>query len=396
MRIGFVGCGYTADYYLDGLKRYPQLELVAATDRDQQRASEFCAYHSVTLCPSLEAMLADPSIEMIVNLTNSSSHYEVSRACLEAGKHLYSEKPLSPIFSQAEELVALAASKGLYLSAAPCSVLGETAQTLWKALRNSEIGKVRVVYAELDDGPLHLANPHLWHSPSGAPYAYREEFEVGVTVEHAGYYLSWFTAFFGPAKTITAFAACLWPDKQIVPGEPLRVTTPDLSVACITFESGVVVRLTCSLLAPHNHAMQMVGDTGILRVDECWNCSAPVYLDKYTDLKFRAERYPITKTYPFVRHLLGPRKRYPPVKKSSWMKRQARYRQDYARGVAELARAITEQRSPRLPPDYCLHVNELVWAIQNPTHTPYQVTTTFQPLQPLDEAGLKEVVPIHW
>ena len=397
MRIGIVGCGDTADQYLPSLKRYPHLELVAVTDRDQQRASQFCAYYSVTLCPSLEALLADPTIVMMINLTNSSSHFEVNKACLEAGKHLYSEKPLAPTFSQARALVELAAAKGLHLSSAPCSVLGETAQTLWKALRNSEIGTVRVVYAELDDGPLHLMEPHLWRSASGAPYAYRGVFESGVTVEHAGYYLTWFTAFFGPAKTITALSACLWPNRQVVPEEPLYVTTPDFSVACITFESGVVVRLTCSLVAPYNHAMQIVGETGVLSVDECWNYSAPVYLDRYSTLRFRAERYPVTKAYPFIKHWLGRHPRtYPPVKKVSWKKRQARYRHDYARGVAELARAIIEQRPARLPADYCLHVHELLFAIQNSVHTPYQVTTTFRPLQPMDDAALKEVISINW
>jgi predicted dehydrogenase len=397
MRIALVGCGFTADHYIPTLKRYPQLELVAATDRDQQRASQFCAYHSITHCPTLEALLADPNIEMIVNLTNSSSHFEVSKACLEAGKHLFTEKPVATTFSQAQALVDLAGAKGLYLSAAPCTLLGETGQTLWRALRNNEIGTVRVVYAELDDGPFHLAESHLWRSASGASYDYREEFEMGVTMEHAGYYLSWFTAFFGPAKTITRFSACVWPDKPITPEETLHVTTPDFSVACITFESGVVVRLTCSLVAPYNHVMKIVGDTGVLTVDECWNFSAPVYLDRYSRLKFRAERYPITKTYPFIKHWLGPHPRIcPPVKRSSWKKRQARYRVDYARGIAELARAITEQGPPRLPTDYCLHVTELALAIQNATHTPYQVTTTFKPLQPMDDAELKEVIPINW
>ena len=85
--------------------------------------------------------------------TNSSSHFEVSKACLESGKHLYTEKPLATTFSQAQALVELAEAKGLYFSAAPCSLLGETAQTLWKALRKNEIGKVRVAYGELEDGP---------------------------------------------------------------------------------------------------------------------------------------------------------------------------------------------------------------------------------------------------
>jgi predicted dehydrogenase len=396
MRIGFVGCGWTAELYIQSLKKYPHLELVAVTDRDPGRSLEFGAFYSVKTCPTVETLLADPDIEMVVNLTNPNSHFEVSKACLEAGKHVYSEKPLTMTFSQAQALVELANRRGLHLSSAPCHVLGETAQTLWKALRNNEIGTVRVVYAEMDEGPVHLQDPHLWRSPSGAPFPYRDEFEVGYTLEHAAYYLTWVTAFFGPAKTVTAFSACLWPDKQVVADEPLYVTTPDFSVACITLESGVVVRLTCSSVAPHDHGIQIVGDKGVLTVEECQNISAPVYLDKYSKLRFRAERYPITKAYPFIKSWLDPHARvYPPVKKSSWKKRNARQRQDWARGVAELARAITEQCPGRLPADYCLHVNELVWAIQNATHVPYQVTTTFKPLQPVDDVDRLKVPDVR-
>jgi predicted dehydrogenase len=397
MRIGFVGCGYTADMYIQSLKKYPHLELVAVTDRNQKRALEFGAYYSVKTCPTVAALLADPNIEMIVNLTNPRSHFEVSKVCLEAGKHVYSEKPLTMTFSEAQALVELANRKGLYLSSAPCGILGETAQTLWKALRNHEIGTVRAVYAELDDGPVHLQDPHIWRSASGAPFPYRDEFETGYPLEHAGYYLSWFTAFFGPVKTLTTFSACLWPDKQVVADEPLYVTAPDFSVACITFESGVVVRLTCSLMAPHNHGMRIVGDKGVLTVEECLNYSAPVYVDEYSRFKFRAERYPISRRYPFIKAWFDPHFReYPPLKKFNWKKRNARHRQDYARGIAELARAITEKRPPRLPADYCLHVAELVWAIQNATDAPYQVTTTFKPLQPMDDAALKEVLSLDW
>lgn len=397
MRIGFVGCGFTADCYMPSLKRYTHLNLVAATDRDPQRASQFCNYHSVPFCRNLDAMLADPDIEMIVNLTSLGSHFEVSKACLEAGKHLYSEKPVAATLSQAQELTHLAKAKGLYFSAAPCSLLGETAQTLWRALCNKAIGAVRVAYAELDDGAFHLGGPHLWHSASGAPYDYQEDFNVGVTVAHAEYYLTWFAAFFGPAKTITSFSSCLWPDRQVAPELPLQVTVPDFSVACITFDSGVVLRLTCGMIAPYNHVMRIVGDTGVLRVDECWNFSAPVYLDQYSSLRFRAERYPITKTYPFIARWLGPRPRtYSPVKNVNCRKRNSRYRMDYARGISDLAMAIAEQRPPRLSADLSLHVTELALAIQNAKETPYQVTTTFQPLQPMDDAALHEYLSIKW
>jgi len=118
----------------------------------------------------------------------------------------------------------------------------------------------------------------------------------------------------------------------------------------------------------------------VLRVDECWNFDSPVFLDQYSDLRYRAERYPITKSFPTIARLLAPRPRvYPAVKKASLRKRYARYNMDYLSGVADLAQAVAEQRPPVLSEDFCLHVTELLMAIQRSDTTPYEVTTTFQP-----------------
>jgi predicted dehydrogenase len=106
---------------------------------------------------------------------------------------------------------------------------------MWRALRLNKVGKVRLVYAELDDGMLHKMPYESWRRPSGVPWPYRSEFEVGCTLEHAGYTVTWLTAFFGPAKTVTAFSSVQVPDKR--PGEDIR-SAPDFSVACIQFASG--------------------------------------------------------------------------------------------------------------------------------------------------------------
>jgi len=84
------------------------------------------------------------------------------------------------------------------------------------------------------------------------------------------------------------------------------------------------------------------------------------------------------------------------LKKVSRKQRYRQHRQDFARGIADLAQAAAEGRPPRLPADYCLHVNELVLAIQNAGATPYQVTSTFEPLEPMDDAALNEVLSISW
>ena len=191
MKIAIVGCGYVGDHYLETLSNHPHLDLLGVSDLIHSRAQVLADYYGTKTYPSLEALLADKEVELVVNLTDPDSHYQVSKASLLAGKHVYSEKPLSVNFSEAKELVALATEKGLLLSSAPCSVLSETAQTLWKAVRDGAVGQVRLIYAELDDNPIYLMHPEGWANERGVPWPYLNEYQVGCTLEHAGYYLTW-------------------------------------------------------------------------------------------------------------------------------------------------------------------------------------------------------------
>src|SRR5690349_1240897 len=100
MRIALVGCGYVADYYMGTLPNHPGLRLIGVMDRDEKRATQFAAYYSVPRYASLQQLLADDQIDLVINLTNPASHFEVTRACLEAGKHVYSEKPLAMTFAE--------------------------------------------------------------------------------------------------------------------------------------------------------------------------------------------------------------------------------------------------------------------------------------------------------
>jgi predicted dehydrogenase len=375
MRIAIVGCGFVADYYLKTLPNHPDLELVGVMDRDPERASRFSAYHSVPAYGSLDELLEDDRVEIVLNLTNPRSHFSVSKACLKAGKHVYSEKPLSMELSEAQELVDLAEQQGLSISSAPCSLLGETAQTLWKALREKQVGQVRVVYAEMDDGLVHRMPYKKWVSESGLPWPYKDEFEVGCTLEHAGYYVTWLVAFFGPAESVTAFSSCLIPDKET--DVPLEVDAPDFSVACIKFASGVVARLTCGIIAPHNHELMIVGDEGILCTDDCWYYRSPVYIRRMINIRRKTLISPWKQKYPLV------------GKASPRFKYRGSQQMDFSRGVAEMASAITEKRPCRLSARYSLHVNEIVLAIQNAleTSSSYKITSTFDPIEPMPWAN---------
>src|SRR3954451_14069713 len=108
--------------------------------------------------------------------------------------------------------------------------------------------------------------PHMtpwgWLNDFGVPWPAKDEFEVGCTYEHAGYLLTWLAAFFGPALSVTAFASCLVPEKGIM----VESMAPDLTVGCLEFAGGVVARLTCSLVAPKDKSLTIVGDDGLLHV----------------------------------------------------------------------------------------------------------------------------------
>jgi predicted dehydrogenase len=371
MRIALVGTGYVADYYLTTLKNYPHLQIVGVWDKRPEALKHFAQAHSLKTFSS-EAELLNSDAQIVVNLTNPQNHYEVTKAALEAGKHVYSEKPLGMDMAEATELVALAKARGLSLSGAPCSLLGESAQTLWRELRKGRIGNVYCAYAEMDDGLVPRMAYKGWLSSTGIAWPWKNEFETGCTLEHAGYYLTWFPAFFGPATHVTAMSSTLVDDKFT--SEPLTPNGADFSVATVTFESGVVVRLTCSIVAEHDHQLRIFGENGTLSIEDSWFYGSPVKLEKNFNIRRKSVTTPKL-----------------PVKMAGKpMKHEYRGSQqmDFARGIAEMAEAITQGRRCRLDADYSLHVNELVLAIHHagPEGSTTKITSRFEPIEPMDWA----------
>ena len=374
MNVAIVGCGFVADYYLSTAKFHPELTVVGMHDRVAGRAEALSRAYGLPSYRSLAELCADSRVEMVLNLTNPRSHYEVSETALLAGKHVYSEKPLAMTMEEATQLVALAERRGLIITAAPCSLLGETAQSLWKAVRENAVGKVRVVYAEMDDGMIHRMNYRSWKSASGVPWPYKDEFEVGCTIEHAGYYLTWLVAMFGPAESVTAFASVQVPDK--LSGESLDFLAPDFSVACVRFRSGVVARLTCGIVAPHDHSLRIVGDEGVLYTKDAWRYRSPVYLRRLVSIRRKTFLAPWRSGRPLPKAPYGP------------LRASGSQTMDFCRGPAEVAAAVGEGRSSRLSADFALHVTELALAIHNAPQqgAVHHLTTGFRPIEPMSWA----------
>ena len=192
--LGIVGTGNIAGAYARDILTHPQIRLAAAADLDAGRAVAFGAEHGCRIHQSLDDLLADPSVDIVVNLTVHHAHYEVTKRALQAGRHVYSEKPLALRSKEAHELVALAASRGMRLGCSPSTFLGEAQQTAAALIRDGRLGPVRAVYAEVNWGRIET-----WH-PTPIPF-----FDVGVMVDVGVYPLTLVTAILGPARSVRAW-----------------------------------------------------------------------------------------------------------------------------------------------------------------------------------------------
>ncbi|BCP51462.1 oxidoreductase [Kaistia sp. 32K] len=377
--IAIVGCGYVADAYRQCLPLHQgTLRLAGAYDRDPERLAAYRATWGDRAYASLDELLADPSVSIVLNLTDPESHAAVTEAAIAAGKHVYSEKPLAMTATEAAALRDRARAGGVRLASAPCNLLGESVQTAWAAIREGRIGKVLLAYAELDDGMIHRANYGDWRSRSGKPWPGRGEFETGCTYEHAGYALTVFAALFGPATRVTSFAALLVPDKDTTP--PLAHPAPDFSVGCIEFESGVVARLTNSIVAPYDHRMRIIGETGTIEIKEPWDYASPVILRRPGEGRIAR----------LIERRLGGGlgKRLPMARPVPFKGGRGKPTMDFLRGPAELAEAIRDGRPSRLDEDFAVHVTEVTEMLQYPERfdRPVLVKSRFAPIRPMDWA----------
>ncbi|HEV7217144.1 MAG TPA: Gfo/Idh/MocA family oxidoreductase [Chloroflexota bacterium] len=351
LRVAVVGCGNIAGQYARTLQPYPEIVLCGATDIDPQRAQEYVAKYGGVAYPDLAALLADDSVDVVLNLTIHTAHVAVTTAALEAGKHVHSEKPLALTYADARGLVELAERRGLRLSCSPITFLGEAQQTAWKVIREGQLGTIRLVYAEVNWGRIES-----WH-PAPAPF-----YEVGPLFDVGVYPLTILTAIFGPARRATAFGTVLHADRVGKTGVPFHIATPDFVVAALELAGGPVVRLTTDFYVSQQSKQKGIefhGDDGSL------------YLESWQSFNAAVEFAPFGKPYSAVPLLQEP------YKGTEW-----------GRAVVELLHAIAEQRPQRASGAQAAHVVEILNAIDGSLKRggPVDITSSFKPPQPMEWA----------
>jgi len=248
----FVGAGAVADQYAAALPDSP-LTLAGVCDTDADRAAAFAADHDCAAFTDLDAALAECDAEIVVNLTSHAAHAPVTRQCLDAGRHVYTEKPLALDADTARELLATAEAAGLGLACAPITPDCDAQRIAGRALADGRLGRVGVATAHA-----HVGRVTDWHDRPGS------FLEVGPLYDGGVYPLSLLVAWFGPATEVrVADTLDVWPER-----EEQAPTAPSHVEATVAFENGPVARLTASFYVPHRgrefYGLELHGDDGSL------------------------------------------------------------------------------------------------------------------------------------
>jgi predicted dehydrogenase len=277
----------------------------------------------------------------------------VTKACLKAGKHVHSEKPLALTTAEAEDLVALAAQCGLRLGCSPFTWMGEAQQTAWKLLREGKLGQVRVAYAEVNWGRIES-----WHPNPGPFYQVGALFDVGV------YPLTMMTTFFGPVQRVWSYGALLHPDRIGKTGIPFQIETPDFVVTILEFGNGTVARLTTDFYVSNRSTKQtgieFHGDLGSLHLGSWQNFNADIEFANFNEAF--APVTPIKEPFPGT---------------------------EWGRGVMDMAAAILDERPHRATGAQAAHVVEILNAAASSIQSGQKVDlhTSFPAPAPMEWAS---------
>ncbi|MCD4486820.1 Gfo/Idh/MocA family oxidoreductase [Chromobacterium vaccinii] len=282
LKVAILGCGYMAYYYAMAAFNHRALfSICGGYDTDEQRASRWAAHFQARAYPSFDALLADPDIDIVVNLTPPQQHFDANLRILRSGKHLYSEKPLAMTGDQARILQRVAQLHGVLLGAAPSCLLSPAVTLAAQLLEQGAIGRPRFLHLSMHDFRVDLARPERWINPLGVGWPYANEFETGCTAEHSAYSLSIALAWFGPVKSVDSLTRTAIPDKRVA-GAPLPPgPSPDFTTSVLDFANGVTGHLTCGIVCDiADRSIAIHGDEGSLALEDCWDYFSPLRLSR--------------------------------------------------------------------------------------------------------------------
>jgi len=240
LRVGVVGCGMIAARYVGDSGAFPHWRPVACADLDKQVAAAFGAKHGLRAL-DVSALIADPDVDLVLNLTPPKAHAAVVAAALAAGKHVYTEKPLATASAEGRELVAAAERRSLRLGCAPDTFLSSPYETGRQLIVDGAIGTPVGAAATMLVG-----GPDGWHPNAEMFY----QAGGGPLLDIAPYYLTALVSLLGPIESVAAFAETPTPQRTLRAGaragDIVEVEVPTHAAAVLRMRNSALVTLAVS------------------------------------------------------------------------------------------------------------------------------------------------------
>ncbi len=347
--VGLIGCGNFSRAYLSTLGSvFKNVRVVACSDLFLEKAEAAAKNWNIPKVCDTETLINDPDVDIVLILTTPASHYELYMRALRAGKHVYCEKPMAPSIEEANEIVALAEAKGLYVANAPDTFLDSGFQTCRKLIDDGAIGRVLGVTANFV-GPGH----ELWHPSPNFYY----QTGGGPILDMAPYFITALVSLIGPIEQLCCYGAKSFAQRRI---QDYVLDVEVLTNYCgiLRFRNGAIGNMNMSfdLWKSRQPRMEIYGTKGVIFAPDPNTLEGPVKL-------LRAEAFEKTvlemPRFERVKFLYSPESEtlfetVEPVFASPGNQRGL--------GVSDMAAAITDGRRARAGADISRHVTEVIAA----------------------------------
>lgn len=347
VRTAIVGCGSISDIYFQNMiQRFQILDVVKCCSKGGNSAVKKAEQYGVEKS-TLDELLSDPSIELIVNLTPAPQHYDIIKAALEAGKHVYTEKVLTPDLDSAKALMALAKEKGLYLCVAPDLFLGSAWQCARELIDRGMIGEVTSVLASINQNVGDICEMLGFVNEPGGGIAY----DFGI------YLISAMVHLLGPVESVCGIMQNRFPDRIYRSaanpcfGEPYTFINDSMLSGTLAFKSGAVgsIHMNGTSVSTPLPMFMVYGTEGILSLPNPGLFSGEVKLYRAGSLEPSIQ---------VPAHGLNENSR--------------------SAGVAEMAWAIRQKRPARASAEFGVHCLEAIWGLEQSSRSKsfYTMTTS--------------------
>ncbi|TBL76291.1 Gfo/Idh/MocA family protein [Paenibacillus thalictri] len=299
IKVGIVGCGKISSIYFQNCSKFKIMEVVACADLDLSRAQAQAAEFGIAKAYTVAELMADPEIDLVINLTIPAAHAEVCLQALESGKHVYVEKPLAVTREEGRRILDRAASSGRLVGSAPDTFLGGGIQTCVKLIQDGWIGTpVAATAFMLGKGHEHWhPDPEFYYAPGGGPM-----FDMGP------YYLTALVAMLGPIQRVTGSTKITFPERTITSekkyGQSIKVETPTHVAGVLDFHNGAVGTIITSfdVFGGHNlPRIEIYGSEGTLSVPDPNTFGGPVMIRRHNATEFS----PIPLTHGYAENSRG-------------------------------------------------------------------------------------------